>query len=57
MRWPWQRHKANVAEAQEHIDRLHEQQAEVSRLAKELQAARQRNHFNELIMAALRGAP
>lgn len=56
MRWPWQRPKADVAEAQEHIDRLRRQKLEVSNLAKELQDARRRNHFSEMIVAALRGA-
>lgn len=58
MRWPWQRRResADVAEAQEHIDHLRRQQPEVTRLAKELQDARSRNHFSEMIDAALRGA-
>jgi hypothetical protein len=57
MRWPWQRPKADVAEAQEHIDKLKRQQPEVTRLSRELQAARKQNHFSEMIVAALRGAP
>jgi hypothetical protein len=58
MRWPWQKRAEppGVVEAQEHIDRLQRQQPEVTRLSKELQIARQRNHFAELIAAALRGA-
>lgn len=57
MRWPWKRgDPPQVAEAQEHIDRLKQQKPEVTALAKELRAARKRNHFSELILAALRGA-
>lgn len=57
MKWPWRRRKSpDVAEAQRHIDRLEQQQPEVTRLADELRAARRRNHFSELIENALRGA-
>jgi hypothetical protein len=57
MRWPWRRRKpAEPDKAQRYIDRLERQQPEVDRLSRELHAARQRNHFAELIAAALRGA-
>lgn len=58
MRWPWQRREPpQIAEAQAHLDQLERQQPEVTQLSRELQAARKRNHFADMIAAALRGAP
>jgi hypothetical protein len=57
MRWPWRRRESpEIAEAQAHLDQLDRQQPEVTRLSRELQEARRRNHFSEMIAAALRGA-
>jgi hypothetical protein len=56
MRWPWQRPKPDTTEAQAQIDRLHAQEPEVARLKRELQDARRRNHFAQMIRSALRGA-
>lgn len=57
MRWPWRRSPATGPdEAQQYIEQLERQQPEVDRLSRELQAARKRNHFADLIAAALRGA-
>jgi len=58
MRWPWKRcEPPQVAEAQRHIDQIESQQPEVAQISRELQAARKRNHFADMIAAALRGAP
>jgi len=58
MRWPWHRHESTeIAEAQKQIDQIQSQQPEVSQLSRELQDARRRNHFADMIAAALRGAP
>ena len=57
MRWPWRRGKpSETDEAQQYIEQLERQQPEVDRLSRELQTARQRNHFAEMIVSALRGA-
>jgi hypothetical protein len=56
MRWPWQRPKPDTTEAQAQIDRLREQEPEVARLKRDLQDARRRNHFAQMIVSALRGA-
>lgn len=56
MRWPWKRRdSAHLDEAQRHIDRLERQQPEVTRLAKQLEDARSRNHFAIMIANAMRG--
>jgi hypothetical protein len=55
VRWPWHRRRPDVAEAQEHLDRLHGQQPEVDQLGRELRAARERNHFSEMVFESMRG--
>lgn len=55
MRWPWSRREPDIDEAQAHLDRIKRQQPEVTRLTSELQAARERNHFAEIFLLALRG--
>lgn len=54
MRWPWRGHHAATDEAQEHIDRLRAQQPEVNRINRELRAAREHNHFAEMVLEAMR---
>jgi len=55
MRWPWRRPPPATDEAQRHIDHIREQQPEVSRLTRDLAAARERNHFSDMITEAMRG--
>jgi len=57
MRWPWRwrRHPPDTDEAQQHLDRLRQQQPEVSRLSRELREARERDHFSDMVREAMRG--
>lgn len=57
MRWPWRHQQPDVAEAQQHLDRLRRQQPEVNRLSRELREAREAkgDHFSDMVMQAIRG--
>lgn len=53
MRWPWQRRSHDRSdEARGLLAELDEREPRVDRLASELDRARERNHFAEMIRAA-----
>jgi hypothetical protein len=53
MRWPWQQKEPKPTEAKEHLQRIIEREPEVKRLADQLRDAQRRNHFSNMVIAAM----
>lgn len=52
--WPHRGHETHTDEAREVLAHLRDRDAEVNQLGDELREAQRRNHFSELVTAAIR---
>jgi hypothetical protein len=53
MRWPWRKTPKKSDEAQRHLERVMEREPEVKNLGHELRAVQRRNHFSDMVNAAI----
>lgn len=53
MRWWWRKAEVKSDEAQQHLQKVLEREPEVKSLGRELRDAQRRNHFSEMVNAAI----